>query len=398
MKQYYLKVPIFLALFTLIFYLSNSLNAQCLCSDGSTPMTQEHVLNSTFSSNNTTTLSMPKFDPATGTLICVNAKVYLTTILKMKLENDETFPIDYIVKYVRSDEFTGPGINPPVKGSKNKSYGPYSLGASDGVAGAGADFKAIGPDTIYKKKLYEATTSDVVTYLGPGTVDFKYKSVVNTYATGSDVYGLSVSSQNRVEFRMTYSYCSMALLPLEVLDFRVTLKDRENVVLNWKIENENKNNTYEIQFSENGSEFVPVGTTASQPVDGAAAKYEYQYHLDKPAGEKLYFRIRQINGKTSKYSPIRSVRFDQFASPVRIYPNPVVRNINMEFDEPVTGEFHIELRNQVGQVVFINKTRVNNNNSLSLLLNNPPPAGIYYLRATLAETKKTYTGKLLFHR
>jgi hypothetical protein len=342
---------------------------------------------------------MPKFNATTGTLICVNAKVYLTSVLRMRLENDEVFNIDYTVRYQRKDTFGGPGINPSVVGSRNKNYGPYSLAASDGNPFAGPDFVAIGPDTIYNLKLYQATTTDVVPYLGTGTVDFFYKSIVNTFAIGSDVYALAVTSQNKLDFTMTYSYCNLSVLAANIKNFHAALGSNNDVFISWITQNEIKNNNYEIEVSENGGQFYTIGSKESSTADGSSAKYEYQYHFDKPLTGKLYFRIKQVEGKATRYSEIRTINAGHSAIPaLSIYPNPVVRNINMEFDEPVSGDFSIELSNQMGQIVFQTRAKLSNNTGYEVLVNNPPPPGIYYLKARKAGSPKVYTGKLFFRR
>jgi hypothetical protein len=273
------------------------------------------------------------------------------------------------------------------------------LQGSDGNPFTGTDYIAIGPDTIYNKKLYQTTTSNVSNYLGTGNVDFTYKSVVNTYAIGSDLYTLAVSSINKLDFLVTYSYCNTSLLPLNLKNFQAVLKDKQNVYLTWTTQNENKSNDYEIEVSENASQFKKIGTTPTKPADGATAKYDFKYHLDQPVNGKLYFRIKQPSGKTSSYSDVRIVNLGNDAFPgLKLYPNPVVRNINMQFDEPLTGDYLVELSNQVGQTVYRKSIRMNNSSELQLQFDNPPSPGIYYLRAKESGSLKVYSGKLIFKR
>jgi hypothetical protein len=352
-----------------------------------------------FSSNSTTTISMPQFDAATGTLICVNAKVFLTSVVRMRLENDEVFNIDYTVRYQRKDTLSGPGIDPSVAGSRNKNYGPYSLEGSDGEPFSGPDYVSIGPDTIYNNKLYEATTSDVSMYLGTGTVDFFYKSVVNTFAIGSDVYALAVTSTNRLTFTMTYSYCNTGLLSSNIQNFQVMLKDNNIVNISWVNPNESKYNTYEIEVSENGTDFYSIGSRTATVAEGTSAEYNHQYHIDKPLAGILYFRIKQIEGKMIHYSEIRAVRPEAgMFAPMKIYPNPVLRDINLEFDTPMTGDFTLELVNQTGQIIVSKRLRMNNSTRVNMTIDNRPAPGIYYLRARQAGGGKVYSGKLLFRR
>ena len=398
MKQCYPKFLYYAAFFILVFYLPANSFAQCMCSDGSPALTQQHTISTNFSSNSTTVFSVPQFDATVGTLVCVNAKVYLTSILRMRLENDEEFPIDYTVKYQRKDTFTGTGIIPNVVGSKNKNYGPYTLDGSDGDPFAGPDFVSIGPDTIYNLKLYEATTSNVVPYLGTDSIDFTYTSVVSTFAIGSDVYALAVTSSNRVDFVMSYNYCNTEVLALNINNFQASIKDND-VSVSWTTLNEIKNNNYEIQVSENGTQFRSIGSKKSTASDGATAKYDYQYHLDQPLAGKLFVRIKQIEGKTVRYSQIKALYSgNNFTPALSIYPNPVVRNINLQFDEPLSGDYSIELANQAGQIVLQKKVRLNNSTKLEVMVDNPPAPGIYYLRARQSGSPKVYSGKLLFRR
>lgn len=368
-----------------------------MCSDGTPAQTQQYSLSTTFSSNSTTVFKIPQFDATVGTLVCVDAKVYLTSILRMRLENDEAFSIDYTIKYQRKDTFSGPGVVPDIVGSKNKNYGPYSLAGSDGDPFAGADFVAVGPDTIYNLKLYEATTTNVVPYLGTDSVDFFYKSTVSTFAIGSDVYALAVTSTNSVDFVMTYNYCAMGLLALNIKDFHASLQNNDMRV-SWKTENEIKSNNYEIEISENGKHFYTIGSKKAI-AEGATAKYNYQYHLDKSPAGKLFVRIKQVNGKTIRYSYTKALFAETNALPsLNIYPNPVVRNINLQFDEPLSGDYSIEITNQVGQIVVQKKVRMSNTMQFEVQVDNPPPPGIYYLRARQMGSPKVYAGKLLFRR
>lgn len=189
----------------------------------------------------------------------------------------------------------------------------------------------------------------------------------------------------------------MGLLALNIKDFRASLKDK-NVSVSWKTENEIKNNVYEIQISENGKQFHAIGSK-SAAAEGTSAEYDYKYHLDKSPAGKIYVRIRQVAGKITKYSQVKVLFAGTNELPaLNIYPNPVVRNINLQFDEPLSGDYSIELTNQVGQVVFQRRVRMNNSMKFEVVVDNPPPPGIYYLRARQTGSSKVYSGKLLFRR
>ncbi len=259
---------------------------------------------------------------------------------------------------MRFDTLTGPGINPEVSGLVMKNYGPFPLTASDGVTGSGTDIVVTPKDTVYNNVLYQATTSNVAPYLGSGSVTFYYSSGVPTYAVGNDHYTLELAPLNFLNFRLTYSYCPNVVLASNIKNFSAALSDNNNVSIRWTSLNESKNNLYEIQVSQDGKQFKSAGTTRAQSVDGSSAKYAYQYHVDKPVNGKLYFRVRQTAG--SGYSEIKSVTFgNDHTGKLSILSNPVVRNLILDFDEPVSGDYQIILSNQVGQVV-VRQTKINN--------------------------------------
>lgn len=381
----------------LILYLPGQVNGQCTCSDGSAPLTRVETYEETFPNNVPTGFNVPQFSPSLGTLVCVNARIYLTSVIRFRLENNASIPVNYTIRYVRFDSLAGPGINPEVTGLVMKNYGPFPLAASNGVTGSGPDIVVTPRDTVYNNVMYQATTSNVAPYLGSGSVTFYYSSGVPTYAVGNDHYTLELAPLNFLNFQLTYSYCPNAVLASNIKSFNAALIDNNNVSIKWTSLNESKNNLYEIQVSQDGKQFKSAGTTRAQSVDGSSAKYAYQYHVDKPVNGKLYFRVRQTAG--SGYSEIKSVTFGESQTDkLSLYPNPVVRNLMLEFEQPVNGDYQVVLSNQVGQVVYAGKFKLNNSNTMQVLINDPPAPGIYYVRATNLSTNKSLTGKILFAR
>ena len=396
MKQRY-SILSLLTFVMLIFYLPNPISAQCMCSDGLEPETVQFDMATTFTSNKTSVFSMPKFDPALGTLICVNAKAYVTSVLRWTLENEESKALAYRVRYTRWDTVTGPGISPDVTGSLVKYYGPYLLDETDDESGSGPDFMVMGPDTIYKQKLFEGTTADVTDYLGSGTVDFVYKTGALCYPDqGGDYYLFGSFPRNKIEFSMTYSYCNPDLLPLNIQQFQVVKQENNSISLSWTASSELKNNTYEIEVSHDAAQFSSIGKVSTGLVKGATTEYQYQYHPDPAVTGKLYFRLKQQTGKEVTYSIIKSVELrGKEYNGLHIYPNPVVKRMQIEFDSPLSGSFVIDLTNQMGQIVFTRQYWLTDNKTLQIDLNNPPPPGVYYLRAREPRANKLFSGKLL---
>ena len=176
------------------------------------------------------------------------------------------------------------------------------------------------------------------------------------------------------------------------------IKKDNNIQLNWNVNNEEATNSYEIQISYDGRNFVRIGQTASRyATEGSTAKYYYQHLLNQAAAGKLYFRIRQKDAAgQSRYSPIRVVNLDENgAAGVVIYPNPVQRKVSLQFDKVLNSRFAVDIISASGQLLQQYMVKANNTSLLQFELTNPVAPGIYYLRARDLNTNQSYLNKLL---
>jgi hypothetical protein len=399
MKQCYPKVPGILAILTLLFYLPASLNAQCLCENGNTPQTVTYQQTRNIRPiDDSTTFDLLQFNPTLGQLTCVNVFSYITGIVRMRLENDEIYPVNYRIGYNRTDQIQGPGLTPAITNTFSKNYGPYNLAASDGAYFSGPDFVAIGPDSVLKNRyLSRNLTGGLAPFLGYGTLQYNYKVTGRTSVTGSINYIFSVSSQDIVTVGITYSFCPTALLAAGIKDFAAAKRNQSDVYLSWTTVNELKSNKYEIEISKNNSEFVSIGQVQANTVNGStSSKYEYPYHLPQANAGNLYFRVKQINsaGK-AVYSPVKLVSFIDSKAGFSIYPNPVRNKVQLQFENAINGDFKVDIVNIAGQAIFSRDMKLKETSVLSIELPETPAPGVYYLRAKDVNSSKTYSGKLI---
>lgn len=401
MKQCYPKVPVILAFFTLLFYLPNSLNAQaCLCENGNVPQQLTYSQTRAIRPiDDSTNFDLMQFNPTFGQLVCVNVISYITGIVRMRLENDEVYPVSYRINYQRTDNIGGPGLSPALVNSFTKNYGPYNLASSDGNYFSGPDYVQVGPDTVLKNKyLSRAVTGSLVPFLGYGNVQYNYKVSGRTTVTGSINYIFSVSSIDIVSVGVVYNYCPTGLLGTDIKDFTAAKKDMDDVQLSWTTVNESKGNKYEIEVSKNNADFKTIDVVQAKTAAGStSSKYEYPYHMLQSAQGNVFFRIKQTttSGKVT-YTPIRQVMFEGSAKGFSIYPNPTRTKVQMQFDNLASGDFQITVVNLTGQVVHSRNIKLEEgNNLLSFELPTQPAAGVYYLRAKETNSNKTYSGKLV---
>jgi Secretion system C-terminal sorting domain len=385
MKQYYTSVLTLALLCLFVLYAPVKAGAQsCLCSNGDNPQTLVHTINKDLPAiNDSFPFTFPQFNPGAGTLMCVKAEIIITSPLTMRLYNDDASPIDYTIKYTRTDKIVGPGFS-SLQTSLTKNYGPYSLAANDYVFG-GPDEITVGPDTVFKTKTVLGTTSNVAPYLGNGNVTFNYISTANTIVSGSSNYTLGVKSKNIITFKLTYSFCNTALLPANLRNFTASRKSSKAVNLQWTTENEEKSNNYEIQFSENGAAFKTAGSLPAHVTAAAASKYNYQHNLTAMGSEKIYYRVKQVtaNNKIS-YSSIRSVYMndDVKAYLQRLYPNPAQQYFILEWNIPVAQDIVVEIVNNIGQTVHKKPCHIGGDAMLKIQMPQKQAPGVYFVKVT----------------
>lgn len=400
MKQRYSKVPYFLAFFTLLFYLPSQ--SQCLCENGVTPQTLTvQQTRNIRPIDDSTNFDLPQFNPDMGQLVCVNVFSYITGVVRMRLENDELSPVQYRIAYQRTDRIDGPGLSPAITTTMNKNYGPYNLAASDGAYFSGPDFVSIGPDSVLKNKyLNRNLTGGLAPFLGYGNLTYNYKVSGKTTVNGSINYIFSVNSQDFVTIGLTYSFCPTGLLSTDIKDFDAAKKGMADVHLSWTTVNEVKGNKYEIELSKGDGKFETVGSLHASTVPGStASKYEYPYHINNQAEGRVFFRIKQTNtAGVVVYSPIKQVAFDAAKTGFSIYPNPTKTKVQMQFDEPINGDFAIDIINLSGQIIHTRNIRLQNNNAVNFELAAAPPAGVYYLRAREVNGGRKFGGKLIIQK
>lgn len=399
MKHVYSKVPLILAFVVLIFYLPTQSYSQCLCTDGSTPQVltvqQTRIIRPIDDSTN---FDLPQFDPSLGQLVCAKVFANITSVIRMRLENDEIYPLSYRISYTRSDVVTGPGLTPPLTNNFTKNYGPYNLDASDGNPFSGPDYVFIGPDSVLKNKNINRTVTNLVPFLGYGTVPYFYKVTGKTTVSGGINYIFSVSSQDFVTVGINYNFCPNILLDITMKDFIAVLKERDEVQLSWTTLNETKGNQYEVELSSNGTDFQAVGTIESSILSGSTStKYAFPYHMNQGKNAKTYFKIKQTTsaGKVT-YSPVRQITTSAVqANNVAVYPNPARSKVQLQFEQVLQGNYSIDLVNMNGQVVFHKLVRLEKTPIIDLDLGTSPPAGVYHLRAKELTSNKTYSSKLI---
>lgn len=190
------------------------------------------------------------------------------------------------------------------------------------------------------------------------------------------VFGATSSVANRTG---TYTICGSTglgsfLLPVTISRFTVA-QQNNNVLISWVTESESVNSLFEIERSNNASQYETIGKVTGQGTTTLTTKYSFTDNT--PLTATAYYRLKQvdIDGRF-KYSSVAVLKAGrQTNMRVQVLPNLVSGNtMNLSISSTVTSKGIVRIINPSGQSIYQqteqlvkgeNIFRVNNLPSLS---------------------------------
>jgi len=158
------------------------------------------------------------------------------------------------------------------------------------------------------------------------------------------------------------------------------VRDGRNISLRWITDNERLSNRYTIEISRDGRSFETVDARTAMTT--GTARYDYSFAPSSPEQGRVYFRIRQTNAQGRlAYTPVKTISFSENGSlQASVYPNPVRKQLVLQFESPQSGPLDIQLVNTMGQVMESQKQQVSKAGTLPLQLSRQHGHGVYWLR------------------
>ena len=153
----------------------------------------------------------------------------------------------------------------------------------------------------------------------------------------------------------------------------------EKALINWKILTEINTRNYIIQRSIDRINFSDLGTVAA--TGNSASEINYSWIDGHPASGISFYRIKSVdNDNRSSYSQIVKLNKNTGILPeLTIFPNPVKKGVlNLEFSNPVSGNFQIIIYDLQGKKVWEEETAFRQN-SKTINLRSKIADGIYTL-------------------
>lgn len=172
--------------------------------------------------------------------------------------------------------------------------------------------------------------------------------------------------QNEIDnLSICYSVVSVAFtsfedtaLEVDMASFEVSLKDDENVLIEWSTAMELNNEYFIIERSEDGYEFEEIGKVLGAGTTSALTDYEY---IDRhPILGTSYYRLKQIdiNGYVS-YSEVRVIVIEDEKRTVLIFPNPLPQGADLQISGNSSDPVLLEIFNTYGKMVYAQEVNPN---------------------------------------
>ncbi|MDD4150166.1 MAG: T9SS type A sorting domain-containing protein, partial [Bacteroidales bacterium] len=175
-------------------------------------------------------------------------------------------------------------------------------------------------------------------------------------------------------------------LPVELLDFNANcLKTSANI--HWQTASETNNDYFILERSNGVNEFYEIARL--QGAGNSNILADYYFVDEKMFSGDNYYRLKQVDfdGKTTAFNII-TLNCDGYAKEQAVmyaYPNPFKDELNVVIENMDAGEFTLEILDDLGRVVYLEKyTATSSEFKTSLNLNDLPPA-VYNLRSKSKE-------------
>ncbi len=195
-----------------------------------------------------------------------------------------------------------------------------------------------------------------------------------------------LGSANGVAARTgTYTFCGSAglgstTLPVEITSFNAIAQNNK-VMLNWITGSELNNQYFEIEKSNNGNQYEPIGRVAGKGTTSQTNSYSFTDHA--PLAMINYYRLKQVDiDNRYKYSAVVTIKLDgKLKKSINIFPNPVSDKINFRISSDISANGFINITDALGQSIYRrNESFVRGDNVFALNSLKNLPKGVYTLQ------------------
>ncbi len=206
-----------------------------------------------------------------------------------------------------------------------------------------------------------------------------------TYSLNGTCVGTSTASNTQRTGMNGFSVFgvaqSSAPLPVELISFTGETFDDHNG-LNWATASELNNHYFDVERSDDGITFSPIGR--KEGGNNSSQRLDYSFDDYSPIEGINYYRLKQVdyNGAIT-YSNVVSLIFHRGNMSVsNVKPNPTNGEVNFDFNSPSETTIHIVITDVTGRKVKDEYMEVKAGTSIINTMIDETGAGVYTLSVT----------------
>lgn len=187
-----------------------------------------------------------------------------------------------------------------------------------------------------------------------------YKYRIKTATSLANLSSSSCSVYNTVDVITITVNSGCTVLPVELLQFNAQLKNGYTE-LKWQSKMEQDLQTYEVERSTDGTNFVKIGTVTAK---GGNDAQSYTFTDTNPVTGKVYYRLQLVSAQNKKYSNILSVTGELSGKfELTNLVNPFNAKISFQITVPQSEVLEVNLLDAAGKIIYQTKMNVNKGTS-----------------------------------
>ncbi len=171
-------------------------------------------------------------------------------------------------------------------------------------------------------------------------------------------------------------------LPVHIISFTGKwLNNPSQVALQWDVDQESGIDYYEIQRSDDGTNYSKIGVANAV---NSTMRYTYTSTDNNLSKSLYYYRIKiiELSGVT-EYSNVIVLKTNQATAitGIKVMPNPVSDQFTVAFENKISGPVTVRLSDLSGKEIWKDETNASNAFNLSFSFARKKPAtGVYVLK------------------
>lgn len=192
-------------------------------------------------------------------------------------------------------------------------------------------------------------------------------------------------------YGMWYTMLSLFPLPVELTEFKGSLKNNKTALLQWTTSSEYNSKHFELEKSFDGTNFRKIVTIAA--AGNSSSTRQYSYVDREPMTENNYYRLRSVDiDNNSKLSTVVLLKLAGTTQDIQVLGNPFNNNIVIRFVKPPEAKGELRLNDMAGRIVARRAIGAGEQ-QIVFAIPGTAAAGTYMLQAVI--NGKTYTTKVL---